>query len=427
MPYPTSSPKTKHDLMAYMLPPRPETVMDKYGLALDESAFLAKLSEEIPADSGMGFLTTVYLYDDGPNPPLSRLLFVIGYIPITHVVVRTLIGEEHDEIDYSSSALHRCAMGVKRGDGVHGKQLDPKNQENSFAFAKFVQRLRKENIVAVLGQDKHGRIAILRPVPVSTESDDFHLNCYVGKTKEIKETLVRLQSQQQQAPSETNIVPRSPSPPPGGFDDNGPVWNNSSSQSTRNGVYPEDEPVFVPDDASHASDMEHSCIPPYTSGSTVQMSNWTPTMTGSNGKSTNNARSAPMEDWDQVANMSRKRPRLVVDANGHNNDDSNSDHFHANEQARRTEAFYETVDRSEETGPDSQIYHMRKFNNWVKALQMQEVNPRTKGNKTEGLRILDLVSVYLKIILEAFLSDSVIAYVFVIAGMWERCRSNQMD
>lgn len=381
MPYPSSTPTERRDLVALPLPPRPESLLGKYGLG-DEEALFAKLSKGIP--NGMKALANVYTFKDGLDPPFRKTLYVIGYIPLAHSVVRTLIGEDRTVHD---SSLHCCSLAVKRGDGAHVQQLqDPQRHKNSFDFAEFVRRLRKEGIVAIVGQDRYGRIAILKPVPLrdSSESgfheDDFHLRCYVGKTKDIKETLSQFQSQQ----SDQSVVPRSPPPPPGGFDDNGPVWKNPEHK----GVYPEDEPVFVPDDASHTGEVD-PYIPPYTSGSGTQADNWVPTALGSsNGHNAN----APSQQWDQVADVSRKRPRL--DGTGPDNNVGNGNHFHDNEQARRTEAFYETVDRSEETGPDSQIYHMRKFNNWVKALQMQEVNPRTKSNQTGGLRILDLVRLY---------------------------------
>jgi hypothetical protein len=397
MPYPSSQPVRKHDLLAQRLPPSVEmSALDKYGLGTDEEIFFTAVSKGVLENMkrDMKLLAHVYSYDDGPKEEIRTNMFVIGYISLTHTVVRTLIGEEEQhEVDKS---LHRCTIAVIRGDGAYGKQLDEKHRINSLTFAHFVQRLRKEGIVAVVGQDRLGRMAILKPVQVSSDGDfhenDFHISCYVGKTAEIKDALAMHQNQQ----FEGNIVPHSPPPPPGGFDENGPVWKNpegdddnapSSFQPKREGVYPEDEPVFVPDDASHTSELDQY-VPPYTAGSGTQADNWVPTEIRSND---NNIGSAPSELWGQVVNASRKRPRL--DQNNVDNDAGNGGHFHANEQARRTEAFYQTVDRSEETGPDSQIYHMRKFNNWVKALQMQEVNPSTKGNEAGELRILDLVCI----------------------------------
>jgi mRNA (guanine-N7-)-methyltransferase len=52
-------------------------------------------------------------------------------------------------------------------------------------------------------------------------------------------------------------------------------------------------------------------------------------------------------------------------------------------------AFYPTVPRTLDTRANSRIYYMRTFNNWVKATQIQELNPHTPAGG-KPLRVLDL-------------------------------------
>ena len=54
--------------------------------------------------------------------------------------------------------------------------------------------------------------------------------------------------------------------------------------------------------------------------------------------------------------------------------------------------FYNQLGRSHETQADSQIYHLRRFNNWVKMMLITEVwrQATPLGSKTGELAVLDL-------------------------------------
>ena len=87
---------------------------------------------------------------------------------------------------------------------------------------------------------------------------------------------------------------------------------------------------------------------------------------------------------DASASANRKWPR------GEEEDDE----FHADSGAAAADAFYSGLTRSLDTRANSRIYHMRAFNGWVKATQIQELDPKTK--RADGalgkapLRVLDL-------------------------------------
>ena len=72
-----------------------------------------------------------------------------------------------------------------------------------------------------------------------------------------------------------------------------------------------------------------------------------------------------------------------VTMNDANEDDN--DGFHKDAAARKADEFYSKLGRKLETRYMSRIFHMRAFNGWVKATQIQELE-----YKTSALRVLDL-------------------------------------
>mmetsp|Transcript_29074 Transcript_29074/g.78683 ORF Transcript_29074/g.78683 Transcript_29074/m.78683 type:complete len:915 (+) Transcript_29074:207-2951(+) len=80
------------------------------------------------------------------------------------------------------------------------------------------------------------------------------------------------------------------------------------------------------------------------------------------------------------------------DGNGSDEDeenDSNSNKFHSNKGAAAADAFYSNLTRDQKTRDKSILYHMKCFNNWVKATQIAELDPNT-GTHKQPLRVLDL-------------------------------------
>mmetsp|Transcript_14865 Transcript_14865/g.36412 ORF Transcript_14865/g.36412 Transcript_14865/m.36412 type:complete len:889 (+) Transcript_14865:224-2890(+) len=74
-------------------------------------------------------------------------------------------------------------------------------------------------------------------------------------------------------------------------------------------------------------------------------------------------------------------------------DDGGDDsRFHKDRGAAAADDFYSNLTRDQDTTADSNLFHMRKFNNWVKSIQIQELDPNAGGTGKLGpkLRILDL-------------------------------------
>ncbi|VEU39589.1 unnamed protein product [Pseudo-nitzschia multistriata] len=70
-------------------------------------------------------------------------------------------------------------------------------------------------------------------------------------------------------------------------------------------------------------------------------------------------------------------------------DGANNSKFHTNEGAAAADAFYSGLTRDQKTRDKSILYHMKCFNNWVKATQIAELDPST-GSYKQPLRVLDL-------------------------------------
>lgn len=241
MSYPTATASCKHDLYVPRLPPPPQTLLEAFGLNSTPALF-QKLSEAIPQN--LKQLSSLYSYPDGPQPPLSSALFVIGVIPEHHAVLRKLVGDDEDETD---KCLHKCSLAVKRADGCHADKLTEKYLTNAKHFAQFVQRLRQEGVVAVLGQDKFKRMGILKPYRVFSDEgyheNDFHVACFVGVASEVQDALV-------QAVASSASVPTAASAPDA-YESGDPVWQpDDEPTGNSNGT---SEPLWQPEDTKSAS------------------------------------------------------------------------------------------------------------------------------------------------------------------------------
>eukprot|EP00977_Amphora_coffeiformis_P005496 scaffold1168_cov167-Amphora_coffeaeformis.AAC.29 len=438
MSYPAGVAESKHDLVTPRLPLQ-GTLLDAFGLASAATLF-QKLDEAAPRD--LKLLASVYSYADGPQPPLSRSLYVVGIIADTHTVMRKLVGDEQDG-DELDPSLHRCTLAVNRGDGNRLSEMDERHRKSSVPFAKFIQRLRIENVAAVLGHDKYKRMGILKALrrpggSSGYHENDFHVACYVGYTEKVKDALRKAVVPAMMVPKsppvapggfpddEQNVVPKSPPvppggfhdeevapqsppPPPGGFNDEGPVWNPDCDEPvwqpddapvTENGPSASDDtPVWKPED--NGSDDTPNGKPEDNGAST--------TLWEAPGRSSNDASTAVWEapassstglwesgtaddnafgagtvsDWDQVdTTISRKRSRPeddndnnLIEDDEHSGDDD-GDKFHANTGAAAADKFYSNLTRNQGTRADSRLYHMRSFNGWVKATQIQGESKR---------------------------------------------------
>lgn len=333
MPYPVDSAKTKHDLLSPPLPS--ESLIDGLGFDTTASLFQA-LESNMPTN--LISLAPIYSYKDAPSPPLSRELMVIGVADASLSVVRKLVGEDDDV----PACLHRCTVAVKRADGAHARSLKEQDVHKAQAFAGLVRRLRKEGAVAILGQDKYHRFGILKPtddtcVDGDFEAQDFAAACYVGRVDRVKDYI-----------AQGVVRPKSP-------------------------------PVAV---------MEASAIDGFWKPPGAEKENggdtgfWQPPsgVDGTNAfyfGSTSNE----VDAWQPDS------------SNNHEDPGSVDSKFHADAGAAAADRFYSGLTRTLDTRADSRLYHMRAFNGWVKATQIQELDPKTtKEPKKVGssLRVLDL-------------------------------------
>jgi SAM-dependent methyltransferase len=75
-------------------------------------------------------------------------------------------------------------------------------------------------------------------------------------------------------------------------------------------------------------------------------------------------------------------------------DENDDDRFHKDKGAAAADEFYSNLTRDQDTTADSNLFHMRKFNNFVKSCQIKELNPNVgsaqPGKRPRKLRVLDL-------------------------------------
>jgi SAM-dependent methyltransferase len=353
MPYPTSTPQQKHDLVCQPLPPEGATLLDQMGFSTTAALFQA-LDQPIPAN--LKALSTVYSYADAPSKhPLSRSLMVIGVADQSLAAVRKLVGD----VDAIPECLHGCSIAVKRADGNFQFQLTREQDlTNSRDFSAFMKRLQQEGVVAILGRDKYQRFGILQPAEDDWDAAgcEYAAQCHVGDVEAVKQFLTAGISQHHAATA--------PPPEPKASEE---LWQPPSGE-------PSGELWQPPSGDQDNGDSGFSWQPP-SNGEAEDGFGF------GNGAAAANA----WEPEPPIDSNDKKRKR--------DGDDEGSE-FHANTGAAAADAFYSQLTRSLGTRADSRIFHMRSFNGWVKATQIQELNPKTKlpGSKKMGgpIRVLDL-------------------------------------
>jgi SAM-dependent methyltransferase len=391
--YPDAQPTSKLDVICTRLEPEPRKLSDCWTLLAEvdgengktESPDVNKLwllalervEQQVAAPNGLKLLSTVYAYDDSPDPPLSRAVWVAGLIPENQMVAPLLAASRQSDL------FHRSTITVKRMDGSFRQHLSEKDLSNSRPFRDVVQRLRKENLAIVFGQDKYRRFGIMRPRPVPDETDertkegrDFVADCYVAKIKDVRMYL------------KNSVLP------------------GHSSLSTQSAIEENDSvPLWRPDnggfdaateDVNHDSSWKPPAAEEYSFNTT---SLWKPPTEddddnndATNGETQKRSWNNSEQDsgWGMPSN-STKKTRL---------DDST---YHRDVGAAAADEFYSNLTRSLDTRADSRLFHMRAFNGWVKATQIAELDPKSgpavtgkkkqraaTGAHSAPLRVLDL-------------------------------------
>ena len=355
MTYPTSVPKNKHDLSfaGESLPEFPNSLLSELGFSNSAELF-RRLDQPINPSVKLQEIGAVYSYSDAPDypGPLSRSLIVLGVASTSLSLVRRVVSQ-----DGIPDCLHKCTIGVRLADSRHMPGLSQEQQQNSKKFSRFMKQLRRDEAVAIVAKDKHGRFAMVVPIgeaspfdtdPSTITPDDCAAFCYVGDTKDVMEYLAN------SAARGSDPVPASD--PWGGSTESTGFWQ------------PEPSSAFSA---------------PWESSGT------------SNGDSADAWRTGGEDDdagWGPAAGSKRSFHQMNVGQDDQDHDGRNI--FHADSGAAAADAFYSGLTRSLDTRADSYLYHMRAFNGWVKATQIQELDPaiiinRKSMGKTP-LRVLDL-------------------------------------
>jgi len=92
---------------------------------------------------------------------------------------------------------------------------------------------------------------------------------------------------------------------------------------------------------------------------------------------------------DGFSTKKRSFEDMNEDANAEEKKDPGEATFHSNTGAAAADNFYSNLTRNLSTRDKSILYHMKCFNNWVKATQIAELDPNT-GTHKQPLRVLDL-------------------------------------
>lgn len=342
MPYPFDEPKSKHDVMS--LDVSSESLVDAIGFS-DTSTLFRVLEGQGGPPTDLALLTSIYTYKDMPSPPLARQLSILGVADASVSAVRLLVGDDDD----IPSCLHRCTVAVKRADSMCPVKLPKEALQASHAFAGFLRKLQKEGAVAILGLDKYQRFGILKPtedlcLDRDFEPQDFAATCYVGHLDAVKRYLAN------------------------GNEDHQHVGRSVNDTTSHN--VPDADGLWKPQSDSDPSGDTGFWQPPSAEDS-------------NNGFHFNNS-DTQSDTW-----------QLGKSDNFHGAKSGEDDNkFHADAGAAAADRFYSGLTRTLDTRADSRLFHMRAFNGWVKATQIQELNPLLDGQlvKKVGspLRVLDL-------------------------------------
>ena len=362
MTYPTSAPKNKHDMgfAGGELPAFPSSLLSELGFPNSAELF-RRLEQPIDPSVKLQSIGTVYSYADAPDypGPLSRSLIVLGVASTSLSLVRRVVSQ-----DGIPDCLHKCTIGVRLADSRHMPGLSQEQQQNSKKFSRFMKQLRRDEAVAIVAKDKHGRFAMVVPIgdaspfdndPSTITPEDCAAFCYVGDTKDVVEYLA-------------NSAARGSDPAP--VSDS---WRQSEESTG----------FWQPPGTEDGNEQSSAFSAPWESSGT------------SNGDTAHAWTTGGGDDdagWGPAAGNKRSFHQMNAGRDDQDNDDRNI--FHADSGAAAADAFYSGLTRSLDTRADSYLYHMRAFNGWVKATQIQELDPVIMINKKSvgktPLRVLDL-------------------------------------
>ena len=400
MTYPSGAALLKHDLVVPQAMPREDSLLmeSEFGVRSTLELFAALEQPPPPPRAGGGGgpwkqLAVVMTYRDA-LPELSSAFLVVGFADASIKLVRQLLSlqaaaaasggvSDHVKDEDNNLPLQPWTIAVHRGDGQYAKKLERYQVANSPKFARFMKRLQREGVVAILAPDKMQRFGILVPNHPSAHGssdtdytkEDFCATIYIGKMAKVKAYLTGGGSSATREGLEPSFVPTTP---------------------PMNDVDSGDVPVFRPPDSNGdtvwrpPADTDHEGSlwqPPggddstngFGTGDSAETMWRPPTESTSSNGFEDSAWRPPQQE------SGRKRSHYEID-DGIVEDNK----FHADAGAAAADAFYSGLTRSLDTRADSRIFHMRAFNGWVKATQIQECNPRTKSNNSKGLRVLDL-------------------------------------
>jgi mRNA (guanine-N7-)-methyltransferase len=207
----------------------------------------------------------------------------------------------------------------------------PQHEMNAKQFRQFLKTQSKYKYVLLL-PDKYQRWGCLRlfddPVGEEEDDDDSAVSLHVLSSWS------QLEKQPTAVKATTTELWQPPTP-----EEDSNAYNATTTKTTTTLWQPPTE-----DDVS----QEHEAFPTTTATTTTSTTN-------------------------DTTNFSRKRSRGT---------------FHNDASAAAADEFYSKLDRTLEFRWQSQIYHMRNYNGWVKAMQIQHYFATCGSNN--GVRILDL-------------------------------------
>ena len=395
-------------------------------------------------------VSSIYSYKDGPSPPMTRGLVIIAIAPTSLSIVRKLelLDDTNDNNNTTTTTtmLHKATIAVKRGDGDFGRQLSPHDVINSQRFAQLVCTLHRHEWVAIVQADKYGRFGILVPTSDTTHSttttttttsledyqgQDFAAVLYSGTLETVQTYLTHELTAAVPSSTTMAVVPQTPPyppPPPQSLTTTTTTTTNDNDTMEWQPSTPPYEPPHDPSTPTYEPPCKDTTTtssglwqpptdhpykndngdglwqPPKRRNETIGDDGddglWQPPTTGHEDDpfGTNNNNNNETWQVERTTTGKRKRDNEEYYNDKEEEDDENENKgentFHTDSGAAAADAFYSGLTRSLDTRADSYIFHMRAFNGWVKATQIQELNPKTKvkgSRRGDGkLRILDL-------------------------------------
>ena len=242
---------------------------------------------------------------------------------------RSKLGQLISDDNSIPTFLHRCTVAVKRADGEHVNRLKQEERTNSHAFAKLLRKLKSEGVMAILGKDKFNRFGIIVPTDDIVLDGDYEAQDFAATC--YVGTIVSVRE------NLTSITTRPKRP--------------LDSESNHDGVW---KPSAIDD----GKWKPHDSYPePLFQATTSDNGTWKPSS------------------------------NTLANSEVSNNEAA----YHADAGAAAADRFYSGLTRTLDTRAESRLYHMRAFNGWVKATQVQELDPKTSSKKPNSpLRVLDL-------------------------------------